>query len=184
MQNTPGGPIKKVKPPKLLKTNSIFMKYAYRMYYFIVNQTAAINQSKIFAGIMIITINIASKFVNFRLSKTTESYLKYTFSRDILIFAIMWMGTRDIIIAGMMTILFMVIMDFLLNENSVFCILPESFTHHHIEKMDENAVISQDEIRTIETILEKAKKINHVLNKGEFPKEVEDKILSIPNIKK
>lgn len=165
MPNTPGAPIKKMKPPKIPKTDSIFMKYLYRMYYFIINQTAAVNQSKIFAGLMIITINIASKFVNFRLSKTTESYLKYTFSRDILIFAIMWMGTRDVIVAGSMTLIFMVIMDFLLNENSAFCILPESFTEHHIGKLDENTVISSDEIRTVETVLEKAKKINQVLEK-------------------
>jgi len=183
MPNTPGIPMKKPKPPKIPHTNSTIMKYAYRIYYYVINQTAAVNQSKIFAGLMIITINIASKFVNFRLSKTTESYLKYTFSRDILIFAIMWMGTRDVLIAGLMTLLFMVVMDFLLNENSVFCILPESFTQHHIEKLDENTIISQEEIRNVEAVLEKAKKINQVLNNGEFSKDNEEKILSISNNK-
>ena len=151
------------------------------MYYYVINQTAAVNQSKIFAGIMIITINIASKFVNFRLSKTTESYLKYTFSRDILIFAIMWMGTRDILIAASMTFIFMLFMDFLLNENSTFCILPESFTDHHIGKLDENTIITSDEIRSVEVVLEKAKKINQVLDKGSFPQVEQEKILSIPN---
>ena len=163
MPNTAGTQMKKLPPPKIPKTNSIIMKYAYRIYYFIINQSAAVNQSKIFAGIMIITINIASKFVNFRLSKTTESYLKYTFSRDILIFAIMWMGTRDILVAACMTLLFMFFMDFLLNENSAFCILPESFTEHHISKLDENTVITADEIRSVEVVLEKARKINQVL---------------------
>ena len=181
MPNTPGAPIKKIKPPKIPKTNSIIMKYAYRMYYYVMNQTAAVNQSKIFAGIMIITINIASKFVNFRLSKTTESYLKYTFSRDILIFAIMWMGTRDILIAASMTFIFMLFMDFLLNENSTFCILPESFTDHHIGKLDENTIITSDEIRSVEVVLEKAKKINQVLDKGSFPQVEQEKILSIAN---
>lgn len=183
MPNATGIPLKKQKPPKIPKTNSIFMKYVYRMYYYIVNQTAAVNQSKIFAGLMIITINIASKFVNFRLSKTTESYLKYTFSRDILIFAIMWMGTRDVLIAGFMTLIFMLIMDFLLNENSVFCILPESFTQHHIGKLDEDTIISQDEIRSVEAVLEKAKKINQVLDKDDLQKVDEESILSISHNK-
>jgi hypothetical protein len=58
-----------------------------------------INDSKIFAGLMIITLNIVSKYVNIGLSKTMESYLKYTFSRQLLVFSIAWMGTRDIYIA-------------------------------------------------------------------------------------
>lgn len=180
MPNATALSLKKQKAPKLPKTNSIIMKYAYRMYYFILNQSAAVNQSKIFAGLMIITINIASKFVSFKLSKTTESYLKYTFSRDILIFAIMWMGTRDILVAGGMTLLFILFMDFLLNENSIFCCLPENFTEYHINKLDENSVkISEDDIRNVEAVLEKAKKINQIIGKGEFPKVEEEKILSI-----
>ena len=58
-----------------------------------------LNGSKIFAGIMIIVLQISSRFVTIRLSKTMESYLKYTFSKQILIFAIAWMGTRDIFLA-------------------------------------------------------------------------------------
>ena len=50
-----------------------------------------INNSKIFAGLMIIILNITSKFVNFRFSKSVERYLKYTFSKQILVFAIAWM---------------------------------------------------------------------------------------------
>ena len=62
-----------------------------------------INKSKVFAGLMIIVLNIASKFVTFKFGKTTEMYLKYTFSRQILVFAMAWMGTRDIYIAGGLT---------------------------------------------------------------------------------
>ena len=54
------------------------------------------NQSKLFAGLIIIILNISSKFVTIRLSKSMEGYLKYTFSRDILVFSMAWMGTRDI----------------------------------------------------------------------------------------
>jgi len=47
-----------------------------------------LNQSKMFAGVMIVIINIASKFVTFKVSKTVESYLKFTFSRHLLVFAV------------------------------------------------------------------------------------------------
>jgi hypothetical protein len=66
---------------------------------FIHNSIMQINNSKIFAGLMIITLNIASRFVTIKLSKSLESYLKFTFSKQILVFAIAWMGTRDIYIA-------------------------------------------------------------------------------------
>ena len=68
------------------------------------SQIQNLNNSKVFAGLMIITLNIASKFVNIKLGKTMERYLKYTFSKQILVFAIAWMGTRDIYIA--LTIVF------------------------------------------------------------------------------
>jgi len=152
---------------KIPKTNSVFMKYLYRAYFFVTDQIQSLNQSKFFAGAMIITINIASKFVNFKLSKTIESYLRYTFSRDILIFAIMWMGTRDIFVAVGMTILFILFMDYLLNENSSFCILPEGFTEYHISKLDnQDTVISAEDIRMVETVLEKAKNVQRELEKG------------------
>ena len=154
-----------VKPKfKIPKTDSVFMKYLYRAYFFVNDQIQSLNQSKIFAGAMIITINIASKFVNFKLSKTTESYLRYTFSRDILIFAIMWMGTRDIFVALGMTLLFVLFMDYFLNENSSLCILPEGFTEFHISKLDnQDNVISAEDIRNVEMVLEKAKNVQRVL---------------------
>ena len=90
------------------------------------------NNSKLFAGLMIIILNVSSKFVTIKLSKSMEAYLKYTFSRNILIFAIAWMGTRDIYIALGITVLFIVFMDYLLNEDSPYCCLPHDFTDYHL----------------------------------------------------
>ena len=97
------------------------------------SHVTALNNSKLFAGLMIIVLNIASRFVTIKLSKSMESYLKYTFSRQILIFAIAWMGTRDIYIASVISIVFVLCMDYLFNENSKFCILPSHFMDYHIQ---------------------------------------------------
>ena len=101
-----------------------------------------LNQSKIFAGLMIIVLNIASKFVTFRFGKSTEMYLKYTFSRQILVFAMAWMGTRDIYIAAALTLVFIVFFDFLFNENSSLCVLPNEFKEYY-KNIDEE--ISHDD---------------------------------------
>lgn len=120
------------------------------------NQVQVLNGSKIFAGIMIILLNISSKYVNIKLSKTMESYLKHTFSKQILVFAIAWMGTREIYVALLITILFTICIEYLFHEDSMFCCLPEQFKDYHIELL-ENQEVSEEDIKKAKEILEKAK---------------------------
>lgn len=99
---------------------------------FIHGQIMSLNNSKFFAGLVIISLNIASKFVTIKLSKTTETYLKYTFSRQILIFAMAWMATRDIYMALILTAVFVVLADYLFNEDSCFCCFSDDFKRHYL----------------------------------------------------
>jgi hypothetical protein len=152
-------PLHKPKPVHFDKIKSIGDFFS-RMSTLVHNQVMEINQSKIFAGIIIIILNISTKYVNLKLSKTVESYLKHTFSRDILVFAISWMGTRDIYIATLMTVLFIVFIDFILNEQSTYCCLPEQFTDYHVGLLDASKnTLTQEEIQQAQSILEKAKNI-------------------------
>jgi len=120
----------------------------------------AVNDSKIFAGLMIITLNIVSRFVNIKLSKSVEAYLKYTFSKYILVFTIAWMGTRDIYIALTIMTIYVIIMDYLLDDDSIFCILPEGFKEYHNELLEtdgENGQVSEDDIKKADKVLERAR---------------------------
>lgn len=139
---------------KLSKTKiqSNFYNSIDNLFKYLNQNVANMNNSKIFAGIMIIILNISSKFVTIRLSKTMESYLKYTFSRNILIFAICWMGTRDIYISLFMTITFILFVDYFLNEQSMFCCMPDKFTKYHIELMETMDVSREDYFNAKETI--------------------------------
>jgi len=118
------------------KQNSV-SKYIKNALQTIHSNVTMLNGSKIFAGFMIIMLNISSRFVTIKLSKSVEAYLKYTFSRQILIFTIAWMGTRDIYIALTVAIVFTIIMDVLFNEDSNYCILPVSFTEYHTQISEE-----------------------------------------------
>jgi hypothetical protein len=128
----------------------------------ITNYIKNINDSKIFAGLMIITLNISSKFVNIKLSKTVESYLKNSFSRTILVFAIAWMGTRDLWVALGICLVFTFLMDYLFNEESMFCIFPETFTDYHVNLLNDEknckAFTKEDVEKAIE-VLRRAKDI-------------------------
>ena len=116
------------------------------------DHVTVLNNSKIFAGIMIVILNVASKFVNFKFGPTTEKYLKYTFSRQILVFAMAWMGTRDIYVAAGLTLVFIVIFDFLFNENSSLCVLPNELKEYY-QNIDED--ISHDDYVKAKTTVDK-----------------------------
>ena len=129
------------------------------------NHINSLNDSKLFAGLMIITLNIASKFVTIKLSKTMESYLKYTFSKQILVFVIAWMGSRNIYIALLIATIFIICIDYLFNEDSQFCILPNTFTKYHIDRLEnyeniDGEPVSEEDIKKAEAVLEKAKTQN------------------------
>jgi hypothetical protein len=129
------------------------------MFEYINQNVLAMNQSKIFAGIVIIILNISSKFVTIKLSKPMEGYLKYTFSRDILVFAMAWMGTRDIYTALFITLLFTICANFLFNEQSQFCCLPESFVTQHSEAFDsQQPEITSQQIADAVALLANAQK--------------------------
>ena len=129
-----------------------------------------INDSKIFAGIMIITLNIVSRFVNIKLSKSMESYLKYTFSKYVLVFTIAWMGTREILVALTVTLIFGICMEFLFNEKSAFCCLSEGFVTNRINALEAFEGIpnqlTDDEINKAVSTLKKAQEI---LNTSKSP---------------
>ena len=49
---------------------------------------SSLNNSKVFAGIMIIILNIGSRFVELKLSDSMENFVKYNVAREIIIFCI------------------------------------------------------------------------------------------------
>jgi hypothetical protein len=116
-----------------------------------------LNHSKVFAGLIIIVLNISSKFVTIKLSKSMEAYLKYTFSRSILIFAMAWMGTRDIYTALFITIIFGICANYLFNEESAYCCLPESFTTYHEGLTENQPKVTPEQIDDAIKVLSQAK---------------------------
>ena len=118
-----------------------------------------INKSKLFAGFVMILLNVGSRFVKIEVTKSQEKYLKKSLGRHLMIFAVTWLGTRDVLIALTITAIFNVLIDYLLNEKSRFCIIP----HKHREFEDAldlngDGEVTEDEINEALQILNKAKK--------------------------
>ena len=120
---------------------------------------ASLNNSKFFAGLVMIMLNIGSKYITIELSKTQEEYLKNHVARQILIFSISWMGTRDILMSLALTAIFIVMTEFLFNENSKFCVIPLEYRKYkEVLDLNGDGVVTPDEIKKAEELLKKAKK--------------------------
>ena len=116
-----------------------------------------LNSSKYFTGIMMIILNIGSRFVEIKLGSSMESFIKYNVARELLIFTIAWMGTRDIIVSIILTASFVVLSEFLLNHKSRFCVLSDKYKTINVDA-NSDGVISDSEINKAIETLEKAKK--------------------------
>jgi hypothetical protein len=118
-----------------------------------------LNNSKFFAGVIMILLNVGSKFIAIQFSKSSEEYMKYSVSKQLLVFSMAWMGTRDIYTALGLTAVFTILSDYLFNEESSLCIVPQ---HYRIldKLIDTNndGEVSETEITEAIAVLEKAKK--------------------------
>ena len=118
-----------------------------------------LNNSKFFAGVIMILLNVGSKFITIQFSKSTEEYMKWTVSKQLLIFAMAWMGTRDIYAALGLTAVFTILSEYLFNEESSMCIVPQKYRilEKLIDTNDDN-IVSDQELSAAMAVLEKAKR--------------------------
>jgi hypothetical protein len=118
-----------------------------------------LNNSKFFAGIVMILLNVGSKFIQIQFSRSTEEYMKWSVSKQLLVFAMAWMGTRDIYTALGLTAIFTILSEYLFNEESALCIVPQQY--RILDKLvdaNDDGVVSEPELSAAIAVLEKAKR--------------------------
>lgn len=126
---------------------------------FIHNHVMFLNNSKFFAGIVMILLNVGSKFIAIQFSKSTEEYLKLNVTKQLLVFSMAWMGTRDIYTSLVLTAVFTILSDHLFNEESPYCCVPHKYRLlGKVLDSDDDGKVSEQEINDAITLLEKARK--------------------------
>lgn len=119
------------------------------------NLFSPMNDNKLMVGIIMIFLNIGSRYIDFGFSKTQEQALRSGLAREMLIFAIVFAGTRDIVIAIIMTASFVALSDYIFNENSRFCVIPQVLTKikNNIHTKDDDTIITdKDEKDALEVL--------------------------------
>ena len=109
-----------------------------------------LNNSTYFAGIMMILLNLGSKYIVMEISDTQEQFLSNIIVRRLLVFTIFFTATRDVYTSFILTAIFIVLVTGLFNEKSKYCILPKSM----IYTPREGRLISNEEIEYAQKIID------------------------------
>jgi len=137
---------------------TIFTPLLNTVYYFN-HHVMYLNNSKFFAGVVMILLNVGSKFIQIQFSRSTEEYMKWSVSKQLLVFAMAWMGTRDIYTALGLTAIFTILSEYLFNEESSLCIVPHKYrVLHKLVDINDDGVVSEPELAAAIAVLEKAKR--------------------------
>lgn len=109
-----------------------------------------LNNSKVFAGILMILMNLGSKYIALELSETQEEFLSNIVIRRIVIFVVAFIATRDIIISLTLTGVFILLVSGLFNDNSNLCIIKK---HNPQTK-----IVTKDDVMKAKKIINKYEK--------------------------
>lgn len=130
---------------------------------------ASLNNSKFILGVTMLLLNVGSRYVELGFSKTQEQALRNGLGREIFILAVVFMGTRDIVISILMTAAFIILSDYALNERSRFCILPESMKRiSEVVDRNNDGIISPEEEEKAMGLLRRAEKQKNFQKQSEY----------------
>jgi hypothetical protein len=132
----------------------IFKKY--NLLNAIKNVNDDLNTNKILAGFVMIAMNIGTRYIDLKLTKGQELLLK-NIAREVLIFTIAFINTKDIITSIIITVIFIILANFLLNEESDYNILPSKYKKLAITSDVNDKIISDSDINNAYETLKKAK---------------------------
>ena len=121
------------------------------------------------AGIAMLLLNIGSRYIEIGLSKTQEEALRAGLARELLIFAMVYMGTKDVLLSIGMTAAFVVLSKHLLNDESNFCVIPSYMKKLRLElDLNKDDKVTDNEIEQAITTLKKAKAQEKASNYAAF----------------
>ena len=139
----------------LLKKYHTIKKHKHMKHYY------ALNNSTFLYGLALLFLNIFSKYIELNLTKSQEQYIKSEIGREILIFAGIFIGTKDLILSILLTSAFIILANTVFHEGSKFCLMPEKYKEL-ASALDTNkdGHVSEKEIKDALDILYKANNKN------------------------
>jgi hypothetical protein len=127
-----------------------------------------INDNKFVLALVMMFLNISSKYIDFGFSKTQEHALRNGIGKELLIFCVMFVGTRDIILSAIVTFIFFIFSEYLLNENSKFCLCQKHFDRVKLVMEQTNGIVTEKELNEALETIKKAERNGQLERQNKF----------------
>ena len=120
------------------------------------NLTGGLNENKYFIGVMMIAVNIGSRFIITELSDSQKKMINNQNLRRLFIFGVFFMATRDIVSSLILTIMFVLLISGLFNEDSDLSLIPkEEGVKEKVDEKVNNDKKLQDAIDLLQDVKNK-----------------------------
>lgn len=121
-----------------------------------------INTNPYFIGLMMLSLNLGGRFLGLEISKDQEKFLSQPLVRRFFLFAVLFVATRNVVIAAGTTVIVILVLGYLFNENSSlclwkYCITPPGLEGEGTEKKEgfTGKGLSPDEQQMLRRLLDK-----------------------------
>jgi hypothetical protein len=84
----------------------------------------SLNSNPYLIGIFMILLNLGARFLPMELTKQQEAFLQHGFVRPVILFVVIFIGTRNLAVAFWLTLGIFSLLWFFANEKSTFCMIP------------------------------------------------------------
>jgi hypothetical protein len=126
----------------------------------------SINTSPYFIGIMMLLLNLGGRFLALEISKEQEKFLSQPWVRRFFLFAILFVATRNIMIAAGLSIIVILALGYLFNENSDLCLWRQCHTESFTDKVIQST-LTPDEEMILKRLQDKKTTVIPVQEKGQ-----------------
>lgn len=92
-----------------------------------------VNTNPYIIGLFMLLLNLGGRFLSLELTKKQEAFLQSSWLRPLLFFTVIFIATRNLIVAFWVSLFFFFIIWVVANENSKFCMIP-SWCDENAEK--------------------------------------------------
>jgi hypothetical protein len=82
----------------------------------------SLNSNPYFIGTMMLLLNLGGRFISMEVTRSQEQFFQNPWIRRLLIFTVLFVGTRNVLVAFWMTLIIVLLIGYLFNENSSLCL--------------------------------------------------------------
>lgn len=122
-----------------------------------------INTNPYFIGLMMLLLNLGGRFLGLEISKEQEKFFTHPWVRRMLFFTVLFVATRNVIVALIMTVFVVLFVSVLFNENSNFYMGKSLLGSDEVASSEEKAAqpgLTPEEQEILRRLTEKQARVN------------------------